>query len=114
MKRPVVEQGQIIIEPDEPHLVLAARRVQVWNIECASKYADITLGGSDDEVSVYLWADERTLRYDESTDAPTVVRFKRFGDMSLVDGGRYSWRLVMVDTRAPLWRRLAYRFGVMK
>lgn len=92
----VVEPGEIVLNTidlliDDPH-------VKIYHIDGRSKYYEILAIGHDDMgIQLMLTANERTLKKNQDTDSPTVIRFnhsspnqnmKYFG--TLYDGGKYS------------------------
>jgi hypothetical protein len=82
------------------HRVLAYRDVEIWSIDCNSKYVDWTSTSGDNFCEVWLLADERTLHTDPPRSAPrsSTGPTGRAGTSSRSPGGRY-------EIRVCLWRR---------
>lgn len=87
-----MELGEVRLS-QEPYLVHRSRGCLVWEVDCASKYPAWHVSQGED-VELMLYADERTLRKDTSTDRPTVVQFRGYqGWQIMLDQGKYSQRI---------------------
>ena len=87
--------GEIVVNP-QALLLVARPDVYVLEFDMDSKYVDAPVTWSDGtDVGVLLRAGEQTLNRDESTTAPTDIRFLLPGWSVLAETARYTLRVVL-------------------
>lgn len=93
-----VDQGEVVVnrilqvvgEPDS--------YVQVFEVDCASKYARPLQALGERDCELMLFADEHTRSVREAARGrPTRIEFSGLypNTSMIVDGGRYTWRVVL-------------------